>query len=282
MGQAVSGATAARVGQALRAPAGGLSQVAGLRDEPLSTATVHQLLQRAARAAPGRDAAVFVEHDDRLSWARLLDEVEDVAAGLWSFGVRAGDRVGIWSPNRPEWLLVQFATARIGAILVNINPAYRVAELDYALNKAGVSLLVTAANFKSSHYIGMLQALGAGVAHESGATQRLPQLRTVVRLGDDTTPGMVNWSELVARGRVGRHRLPEERTLSCHDPINIQFTSGTTGSPKGATLTHHNIVNNALAVAACMRLTPQDALCVPVPLYHCFGMVIGNMACVTW
>lgn len=263
-----------------RLPRGGLSHVVGPHDEPLSTLTVHGLLARTARQAPGRDAAVFVEHGVRWTWARLLEEVEDAAAGLWALGVRAGDRVGIWSPNRPEWLVVQFATARIGAILVNINPAYRAAELEYALNKSGVSLLVTAERFKTSDYIAILQSLLApGHAGPSGAS-RLPHLRTVVRLGQPAESTMVHWSELMARGQVGRHRLPSEAVLGCHDPINIQFTSGTTGSPKGATLTHHNIVNNALAVAHCMRLGGGDALCIPVPLYHCFGMVLSVLACV--
>lgn len=269
-----------QVHQPQRSPTGGMSHVAGRVDQALSELTVHRLLVQATRSAPGRDAAVFLEHGVRLSWARLLEEVEDVAAGLWSLGVRRGDRVGIWAPNRPEWLLMQFGTARIGAILVNINPAYRVAELEYALNKAGVSLLVTAETFKSSNYIGMLQQLGVGKPAQEGSSVRLPQLRSVVRLGDGHSAGMINWSELIARGQVGRHRLPQESTLDCHDPINIQFTSGTTGSPKGATLTHYNIVNNALAVGACMRLGPQDALCIPVPLYHCFGMVLSVLACV--
>jgi fatty-acyl-CoA synthase len=261
-----------------RMPQGGLSHVHGLRDGTLSDATVHRLLAATAARWPARDAAVFVEQGLRLSWQQLLDEIEAAAAGLWTLGVRRGDRVGIWSPNRLEWLVTQFATARIGAILVNINPAYRLSELEYSLDKSGVSLLVTAAAFKSSNYLGMLQNLGVG---QAGRGSRLPALKTVVRMGDEPTAGMHNWPALMATGRTRRDTLPDEAALDAHDAINIQFTSGTTGMPKGATLTHHNIVNNAIAVARCMRLTEADGLCIPVPLYHCFGMVLAVLACVS-
>jgi fatty-acyl-CoA synthase len=258
-----------------RVPQGGLSHVRGAIDSELRRSTVHALLADAARRRPTRDAAVFIEQGLRWTWQQLHDEVEAAAAGFWALGVRRGDRVGIWSPNRAEWLLTQFATARIGAILVNINPAYRLSELEYALNKSGVCLLVSAAAFKSSNYLGMLQNLGAG----QGAG-RLPALRAVVRMGDEATAGMHNWHGLMRLGREQLHALPAESQLDCDDAINIQFTSGTTGMPKGATLTHHNIVNNAIAVARCMRFAQDDALCIPVPLYHCFGMVLGVLACV--
>ena len=259
-----------------RVPQGGLSHVRGLRDEPLSDATVHRLLAQTVKRWPQRDAAVFVEQGVRLTWQQLHDEIEAAAAGLWALGVRRGDRVGIWSPNRVEWLLTQFATARIGAILVNINPAYRLSELEYALNKSGVSLLVTATAFKSSNYLGMLGNLGIG----QGGVNKLPLCKTVVRMGDEATAGMRNWPEMMALGRASLAALPPESELDAHDAINIQFTSGTTGAPKGATLTHHNIVNNAIAVARCMRFTEHDALAIPVPLYHCFGMVLAVLACV--
>ena len=261
-----------------RIPAHGLSQVRGRADEPLSDATVFEFLAGTATRWPRRDAAVFVEQGQRFTWAELLARVETAAAGFARLGVAAGDRVGIWSPNRSEWLITQFATARIGAILVNINPAYRLAELEYALDKAGVSVLVTATAFKTSHYLEMLQALGVGTADRG---ERLPALRTVVRLGDETTPGMMNWDALMQLGEDRTDGLPPPAVLHCREPINIQFTSGTTGAPKGATLTHHNIVNNAIAVARCMRLTEADALCIPVPLYHCFGMVLAVLACVS-
>ena len=262
----------------LRAPINGLSHVRGSTDVPLSSLTIGQLLAATVQRWPERDAAVFSEQGQRFTWAELQAVVDTAAAGLQQLGVKPGDRVGIWSPNRSEWLVTQFATARIGAILVNINPAYRLAELEYALNKSGVSVLVTAAAFKTSQYLDMLQKLGVG---DSGTSDRLPALRVVVRLGDEATPGMMNWRQLLALGD-GRHAdLPAPDSLQCHDPINIQFTSGTTGAPKGATLTHHNIVNNGMAVARCMRLTEADALCIPVPLYHCFGMVLAVLACVS-
>ncbi len=262
-----------------RLPQGGLSRVRGATEPALSSATVFATLSQTAARWPQLDAAVFVQAGVRWTWAQLLAEVQACAAGLQRLGVRQGDRVGIWAPNRPEWLLTQFATARLGAILVNINPAYRLAELEYALNKAGVSVLVTAASFKTSDYLEMLQALGVGRPH---LPQRLPHLRQVLRMGSETSEGMLNWDALMAEGRAALaagHTLPDEAGLHAQQPINIQFTSGTTGSPKGAQLTHHNIVNNAMAVAQCMRLGPADRLCIPVPLYHCFGMVLAVLAC---
>ncbi|MGE5336374.1 MAG: AMP-binding protein [Gemmatimonadota bacterium] len=259
-----------------RVPVDRMSLVRGPTDVPLSDQTVHQVLAAAASHWPQRDAAVFLEQGVRWTWSQLAQEVERAAAGFWRLGVRKGDRVGIWSPNRSEWLVTQFATARIGAILVNVNPAYRLAELEYALNKAGVSVLVSAAAFKTSDYLGMLQKLGFG----SDAAAKLPQLKTVVRLGEESTAGMLSWSRMMEMGAAAVADLPPEDVLNCREAINIQFTSGTTGAPKGATLTHHNIVNNALAIAHCMHFSERDGLCIPVPLYHCFGMVLAVLACV--
>jgi fatty-acyl-CoA synthase len=260
-----------------RTPINGLSHVRGTSDERLSDQTVYGLLAATAARWPALDAAVFCEQGQRYTWAALCAEVVRAAAGFARLGVKKGDRVGIWSPNRSEWLVTQFATARIGAILVNINPAYRLAELEYALNKSGVSVLVTAAAFKTSNYLGMLQNLGVDA---SGTSERLPMLRRVVRLGEEATAGMLEWRDLLAAGAGHEAGLPAADAMGCHEPINIQFTSGTTGAPKGATLTHHNIVNNAIAVARCMRFTQADALAIPVPLYHCFGMVLSVLACV--
>ncbi|MBP5990786.1 MAG: AMP-binding protein [Proteobacteria bacterium] len=260
-----------------RRPIGGLSHVRGSTEVALCETTVYALLEQAARRWPQRDAAVFVEQGIRWTWAELREQVDRAAAGFARLGVVKGERVGIWSPNRAEWLVTQFATARLGAILVNINPAYRLAELEYALHKAGVGVLVSAAAFKTGNYLGMLQNLGIG---PSGRTERLPQLRSVVRLGDEPTAGMLNWALMLDAGMAVADALPDPAALDCREPINIQFTSGTTGAPKGATLTHHNIVNNARAVAQCMRLGADDALCIPVPLYHCFGMVLSVLACV--
>jgi fatty-acyl-CoA synthase len=208
--------------------------------------------------------------------------------------VKKGDRVGIWSPNNTEWVLTQFATAKVGAVLVNINPAYRVSELEYALNQSGVSLLVTATQFKTSDYHWMIAQLAPEIqklptigADEELKTARVPELRRVVTLpgGHVPTPvWMVPWERFLEIGSMNssEDELRErEESLEFTDPINIQYTSGTTGFPKGATLTHHGILNNGYFVGEQMKFTSRDRLCIPVPFYHCFGMVLGNMACVT-
>ncbi|RWA46000.1 AMP-binding protein [Cupriavidus sp. UYMSc13B] len=261
----------------------GLSQVAGSTDIPLSDQTIPALLAHTVAANPDGPAVVFREHGVRWNWAGFSDQVDRLASGLLQRGIQPGDRVGIWAPNRPEWLVTQFATARIGAILVNINPAYRQAELEYALNKAGVRMLITAARFKTSDYLATLQALAPELAGaEPGALRaaRLPRLQWVVRMGSEATPGMLNYDALLAEPDTARLDAVTA-TLSAHDAINIQFTSGTTGNPKGATLTHHNVVNNGRFVAMAMRLGDSDVLCIPVPLYHCFGMVLSVLACVS-
>ncbi|WP_316151774.1 AMP-binding protein [Cupriavidus sp. BIC8F] len=261
----------------------GLSLVAGSTDTPLSDQTIPALLARTVAARPDGPAVVFREHGVRWRWAEFSDQVDRLASGLLQRGIQPGDRVGIWAPNRPEWLVTQFATARIGAILVNINPAYRQAELEYALNKAGVRMLITAARFKTSDYLATLQALAPELAEaEPGELRaaRLPRLQWVVRMGSEATPGMLNYDALLAEPDTARLGAVTA-TLSAHDAINIQFTSGTTGNPKGATLTHHNVVNNGRFVAMAMRLGDSDALCIPVPLYHCFGMVLSVLACVS-
>ncbi|MBV8590217.1 MAG: AMP-binding protein, partial [Acetobacteraceae bacterium] len=196
-----------------------------------------------------------------------------------------GDRVGIWSPNNAEWVVTQFATAKAGLVLVNINPAYRVAELEYALNKAGCRALITATAFKTSDYIGMVDALAPELrTAQPGqlAASRLPKLQMIIQIGQ-TAPGTIPFHQIYGRAAAtDRARLAElAETVQFDDPVNIQFTSGTTGAPKGATLTHHNILNNGFFIGEAMRLTEQDKLCIPVPLYHCFGMVLGNLACTT-
>lgn len=259
------------------------SLVVGATDIPLSDDTIPALLARAVAANPDGDAVVFREQSIRWTWRQFADQVDQLAAGLQARGIVRGDRVGIWSPNRAEWLVTQFATARIGAILVNINPAYRQAELEYALNKAGVRMLITATRFKSSDYLGMLQALAPELADanpENLRIARFPKLQFVVRMGDERTAGMLNYSSLL---RPADTAILDKATrqLDVRDAINIQFTSGTTGNPKGATLTHHNVVNNGRFVALAMRLGAGDRLCIPVPLYHCFGMVLSVLACVS-
>ena len=267
-------------------PRDGLAHVRGAPDAELSTATIAELLRDTATRFGNASAAVFREQALRWTWAQLAHEVDTLATGLLALGLRGGDRLGIWSPNRSEWLLTQFATARIGVILVNINPAYRLTELEYALNISGCRALVTAERLKGSNYLEMLQKLAPELdTCTPGALQaaRLPALQMVIRLGTEATPGMLNFDAVMERGRECFDAAALDAAgvaLSCYDAINIQFTSGTTGNPKGATLTHHNVINNARFIAQAMRLTEADSLCIPVPLYHCFGMVLAVLACV--
>lgn len=261
-----------------RKPRNGVSHVIGDTHTPLLDLTIPALLTRAVASRGTQDAAIFTEQGQRFTYTELAQEVDTLAGGLLGLGIQKGDRVGIWSPNRVEWLLTQFATARIGAILVCINPAYRISELEYALNKVGCKALVTAKSFKSSDYVGMLVELGAGTPQT-----RLPELENVIVMGDVIPDGMIGFDDLCRTGAsINRHELDKiSQSLSPFDPINIQFTSGTTGNPKGACLTHHNIVNNAQFVTDAMGFTEKDRLCIPVPFYHCFGMVMGTLGCVT-
>jgi fatty-acyl-CoA synthase len=244
------------------------SYVRGTADSSLSDLTIGALLAETAARFPDRLAVVFREQGVRWSWKEFAKEIEAFATGLQELGLRKGDRVGIWSPNRAEWLVTQFATARLGLVLVNINPAYRLAELEYALHVSGCRAVISAQEMKTSKYLEMLQTV---------RPQTLG-LEWIIRMGEGRTPDMLNYADVLAKGRGGSIR---EEPLDCHDPINIQFTSGTTGSPKGATLTHHNVVNNARFIAQAMNFSEVDRLCIPVPLYHCFGMVLAVLACVS-
>jgi len=267
-----------------RLPIQGLSHVVGESTPALSEWTIPQWLDRTATARPTHTACAFTESGLRYTWTELREQADRLAVGLLKLGFAKSDRLGIWGPNRAEWVLAQYATARIGVVLVNINPAYRLTELEYALNKVQCKGLITAPAFKTSQYLQMLQALAPELASATpGRLQaaRLPHLQTVVRMGTEATPGMLNFDAVLAL--ADDTLLDEARRigagLDCHDPINIQFTSGTTGQPKGATLTHRNIVNNARQVAAAMNFSGDDRLCIPVPLYHCFGMVMGSLVC---
>ena len=258
----------------------------GAEAPALISETIGSCFDRISERFAGREALVVRHQNIRWTWSAYRCEVEKLAAGLLALGIGPGDRVGIWAPNCAEWCLTQFATAKIGAILVCINPAYRVFELEYALNRSGCSTIVAAERFKSSHYLEMLQKLAPELDRSVPGrleSEKLPCLRTVIRMGDDATPGMLNFGQVCRMGGDAEYgRMREiQSTLSPSDIINIQFTSGTTGSPKGASLTHYNILNNANQVAAGMRLTEADRLCIPVPMYHCFGMVLGKLACVT-
>jgi fatty-acyl-CoA synthase len=263
------------------------SYVHGAHDVPLIGETIGPYLASVAARFGGNDAVVVPHQNVRWTYKQFDERVTQLAAGLLKLGLNPGDRVGIWSPNCAEWVLVQFATARAGLIMVNINPSYRRSELEYVLDKVQCSALILAPAFKSSEYIAMLQDVAPEIHRaKPGAlhSERLPHLRHVIRLGADKTPGMVNFNDLLAAPDAGDlDRLATvEAELQFDDPVNIQFTSGTTGSPKGATLTHHNILNNGFFIGEAMKLTDRDKLCIPVPMYHCFGMVLGNLApCVT-
>ena len=267
-------------------PVGGLSHVRGPTDVPLIEATIPEVLaETVARHGP-REAVVFPAHGIRWTWEEFAAEVDALAGGLLGLGLKTGDRLGVWAPNRPEWLLAQFATARAGVILVNVNPAYRVHELEFALKKTGCKALLLAERFRGSDYVAMLRELAPELGRAAPGklkAKRLPDLRHVIVMADAAAAGAFAFPEVVAMGHgVEAARLDAvTATLDRHDAINIQFTSGTTGLPKGATLSHRNIVNNARFTTDAMAFTEDDRLCIPVPFYHCFGMVMGTLGCVT-
>jgi len=258
-----------------------ISQVRGETTLPLIDVTIGAMLDRAVSRWPDAEALVSVEQGIRWGFAEFSRRVDDVAAGLLALGLERGDRVGIWAPNCAEWTLMQFATARVGLIQVNVNPAYRLSELEYTLKKVGVKALIAVESFKTSDYVAMMETLAPDIAESKPGelrAARLPDLKIVAKIGGVPRRGWLQFDAISSTDRGPLQQAAAE--VECRQPVNIQFTSGTTGLPKGATLSHRNIVNNAYFVGASMGLRAGDRLCVPVPLYHCFGMVMSNLACV--
>ena len=253
-----------------------LSYAKGSTDIPLIEQTIGDFFDAMVARQPDQDALVSRHEGQRFTYCELQVESNRLASALLTLGLVPGDRVGIWSHNNTPWILMQIATAKVGLVLVNINPAYRTSEVEYALNLVGCKALVTMSQFKTSDYLGMLRELGPA---------KLPLLAHTFWIdqpGEAGPDGAVRFSKLLATGNPDDPRIAKiGATLKATDPINIQFTSGTTGFPKGATLTHRNILNNGFFVGECMRLSPVDRLCIPVPMYHCFGMVLGSLACFT-
>jgi fatty-acyl-CoA synthase len=259
-----------------------LSYVHGNKGVSLTGLAIGAYLDEVASVHGDREALVSFGQGIRWTYTQLRQHAEHFALGLLQLGMEPGDRLGIWSPNRAEWAVVQFAAAKAGLILVNINPAYRALELEHVLRTAGCKALVTAASFKSSHYLEMIETLAPDFMRNSGITsQRLPALRHVIVLDQRADTGYLSYRDVL---NWGEHADPNGLSglrVQCDDAFNIQFTSGTTGLPKGVTLSHHNLLNNGLQVGDATGIETSDRVCIPVPLYHCFGMVMGNLACLT-
>ncbi len=259
-----------------------LSYDHGVSDIPLLGKTIGAVFDEAAERYADKIALISRHQDIRWTYREYKEKIDALTCGLIELGLKPGDRIGIWSQNNAEWALTQFATAKAGLILVNINPAYRSSELEYALSKSGCSALITSPEFKTSSYLDILKKIAPEIPScEAGqlVSERLPSLKTIIRLGDEKTAGMLNFNDIMQCGTQPSKdemvRLSD--TLQFDDAINIQFTSGTTGSPKGATLSHHGLVNNANLTGHTMGISGSDIVCIPVPMYHCFGMVIGTL-----
>ena len=263
-----------------------MSFVCGISQQPLIYQTIGDAFDQAVEEWGEKEAIVVRHQEVRWSYRQLGEAVDAFAAGLLALDLQPGDRVGIWSPNNIEWLITQFATAKAGLILVNINPAYRKAELSYTLKKVACKALILASAFKSSDYIGMLHDIAPAVETSKAGQLKLsalPDLRSLIVISDTAVPGMYRFDDIAGLAPVDADEQLAARAKASQpdDAINIQFTSGTTGLPKGATLTHFNVLNNGYFSGQAMGFSHQDRLCIPVPLYHCFGMVLGVLACVT-
>ncbi len=263
-----------------------LSYTSGISNKPLIGATIGDFFDEIVEKYPDNEALVVPHQNIRWTYRQLKARVDECARALLAIGMKKGERLGIWAPNCAEWTVTQYATAKIGIILVNINPSYRLHELKYALNQSGCSTLVAAHQFKKSNYTDMLYHLAPELNQcEAGRlrAEKLPHLRTVIRLHPGLSPGMWAWKDFLKKAEnVTAESLEKQQALCSFDePVNIQYTSGTTGFPKGASLSHHNILNNGFFVADSMKFTDKDRLLMPVPLYHCFGMVLGNLGCLT-
>lgn len=262
------------------------SYASGASDIQLLGITIGDALDHTVARFPDHEALVARHQGLRYTWAELHKEVNRYARGLMALSIRKGERVGIWAPNCAEWTIAQFATAKIGAILVNINPTYRLHELEYTLNQSGCMTLITAPSFRSTNYTEMLLTLCPELERCAPGhldAYKVPHLRHVIRLGEEGAPGMWVWSEVMERSKeiTAEDLVTRQAEQDFDDPINIQYTSGTTGNPKGATLSHHNILNNGHFFVHLQGFTEKDRLCICVPLYHCFGMVLGNLGCMT-
>lgn len=264
-----------------------LSYACGTSEKPLLGITIGDMFDQTAAKYPNNEALIVRHQNIRYTYAQMKEKVDECARALLALGIKKGDRVGVWAPNRVEWTLTQFATSKIGAIQVNINPSYRLHELEYALNQSGCTAIVAADQFKTSLYTEMLYELAPELRNcEPGKLEakRVPDLKTVISLRTEPTEGMYTWAEFLSHADQLSQAEVEaiQATLTFDEAINIQYTSGTTGYPKGATLSHHNILNNGYIVCDIMKFTDQDRLIIPIPLYHCFGMVMGNLGCVAF
>ncbi len=263
-----------------------LSYTSGTSQIPLLGITIGDMFDQIVEKYPDNEALIVYHQNIRWTYTQLKQQVDACAKALMALGIEKGERVGIWSPNKYEWAVTQFATAKMGAILVNINPSYRLHELAYALNQSECSLIIIADHFKTSNYTQLVYDLAPELKEATIGeleSSKLSHLRTVVRLNDEHSPGMLSWKDMMAMSSQTTTEALQDRqdSLFFDEPINIQYTSGTTGYPKGATLSHHNILNNGFFVARTMNFTDKDRLIIPVPLYHCFGMVMGNLGCLT-